>query len=262
MRILYPFNPLNSREADEPYLEEYNTLKSAGIDCSLFDVDALKNNEFNPKPTLETGESVLYRGWMLNPENYKKLAALIEKKGATPVTDYYHYLKCHHITGWYALCRQFTPESVFFANDDELEKNLLSLSWDSYFIKDFVKSNTTERGSIARSPAEAIEIVKLIEQYRGEIEGGIAVRRVEDYVDNTESRHFIMRGKLYSPTTETPEILEAVMRLISAPFFSVDVIKRGDGEFRIVEIGDGQVSDRKSWGIKSFSEMLIENARP
>jgi glutathione synthase/RimK-type ligase-like ATP-grasp enzyme len=56
------------------------------------------------------------------------------------------------------------------------------------------------------------------------------------------------------------ELLEKIAEIIDAPFYSVDVIQRADGEFRVVEIGDGQVSDKKMWNVKDISKMLIENA--
>ncbi len=260
MRIIYPYNPLNSKEADEPYQEEYKVIKSAGVKCSLFDFDALEYGEFNPNPNIESDDLVLYRGWMIDPEGYKKLVSFIESKGALPITSYDNYLKCHHLPGWYEECKEFTPETKFFLNDENLENNIRSLDWQAYFIKDFVKSNSTEKGSIALSPAEAVEIVHLIEKYRGSIEGGIAVRRVENYIEETEIRYFIMNGKVYSPTSKTPEIVEKIASTITAPFFSVDVIQRKDGKYRIVEIGDGQVSDKKAWNISTFSAMLVENA--
>ncbi len=69
-----------------------------------------------------------------------------------------------------------------------------------------------------------------------------------------------MNGKVYSPINETPEIVEKIASTIIVPFFSVDVIQREDGKYRVVEIGDGQVSDRKEWDISTFSAMLVENA--
>jgi hypothetical protein len=235
-------------------------VKAAGINCSLFDFDALSFDEFKPKPNIATGESILYRGWMLSPENYKKLARLIEGKGGIPITSFENYIMCHHIIGWYEQCKIYTAETHFFPNDGNLKDNISSLGWESYFIKDFVKSNYTDRGSIASSPDEAIEIVKLIEKYRGEIEGGIAVRRVENYLKDTETRYFVMNGKVYSPNKMIFELLEKIAEIIDAPFYSVDVIQRADGEFRVVEIGDGQVSDKKMWNVKDISKMLIENA--
>lgn len=42
----------------------------------------------------------------------------------------------------------------------------------------------------------------------------------------------------------------------ASPFFTVDVALRRDGVLRIVEFGDGQVSDRKHWSCQSLIRML------
>jgi hypothetical protein len=36
----------------------------------------------------------------------------------------------------------------------------------------------------------------------------------------------------------------------------VDVAERSDGTLRIIELGDGQVSDRKHWPTARFVQML------
>jgi len=43
---------------------------------------------------------------------------------------------------------------------------------------------------------------------------------------------------------------------VASPFFSVDVAERRDGILRVIEIGDGQVSDRKHWPAERFMRML------
>ncbi len=54
MRVLYPENPLNTTQADEPYHEEFTVVHSAGYhQCSLFDFDALAFDEFNPHPRIQ-----------------------------------------------------------------------------------------------------------------------------------------------------------------------------------------------------------------
>ena len=65
MKILYPLNPLNRKEADEPYAEEYGLIEEAGFNCSLFDFDTLSFDHFKSKPNIEISEPILYRGWML-----------------------------------------------------------------------------------------------------------------------------------------------------------------------------------------------------
>jgi acetoacetate decarboxylase len=69
-------------------------------------------------------------------------------------------------------------------------------------------------------------------------------------------RHFVFQGKAHSPGIETPEIVSLAAQKIKSPFFSVDTIRRKDGEIRIVELGDGQVSDRKSWTAAQFLKIF------
>jgi ATP-grasp domain, R2K clade family 3 len=231
-----------------------------GIDCSLFDFDSVGFDEFKPIPNIDKDESVLYRGWMMGSELYKKFVNLIQKKGGKPVTSYRDYIKTHHIPNWYESCKDFTPESAFFTDDELLEKNASDLGWESFFVKDFVKSNYNERGSIAKSPTEVVEVVNLIKKHRGEIEGGISLRRVEEYLPETEQRYFVMFGKTYSPGGAIPEVVHSVSKVVEVPFYSIDVIQRTDGVFRLVELGDGQVSDRKLWDAQIFCQMVAENA--
>lgn len=260
MRILYPFNPLNVSEADEPYQEEFALLKRKGINCSLFDYDALAFDEFKPRPGLQNDEVVLYRGWMLTPENYRKLTRFITAKGASVLTSPKSYVLCHHLPNWYESCREFTALSRFFADDEHLIENVKALNWNRFFVKDFVKSNSTERGSIASTHDEVKEIVEQIRTFRGDIEGGVAIRQVEQYVEDSEKRYFVFNAKPYAPDGDVPAIVHHIATRINAPFFSVDIVQRVDGELRLVEIGDGQVSDKKMWNTEAFVNMVMENS--
>ena len=258
MRVLYPFNPLNEKQADEPYQEEFSVLKNKGLNCSLFDFDVLNFDEFNPIPSIKKDEVIVYRGWMLNLNNYKKFIKHIKNTGGMPLTSYENYKKCHHLLNWYDSCSKFTAETKFFLDNECLESEIKHLGWDSYFVKDYVKSNNTELGSIASSPKEVLKIIGLIKKFRGEIEGGIAIRKVEDYKRETEIRYFVFNGKVHSPNTQIPDIVIEIASKIDAPFYSIDMVQKNNGTLRLVEIGDGQVSDKKMWSIKFFASIFVQ----
>jgi hypothetical protein len=260
MRVLFPYNPLNEKEADGPFNDEYLLLKEMGIDCSLFDFDALPFDEFGPKPRIDEGDSVLYRGWMLDPEAYEKLANIVSQRGAKMLTNKDEFVKSHHLPGWYDEVREFTPETIFIENVEDVVVEAEKTGWGLFFVKDFVKSNYSDRGSVANSPQEIMEIVNLIREHRGEIEGGIALRKVEELIGESEVRYFVLNGKPYSPNGVVPSIVCEIASRHKMPFYSVDVVQRVDGELRLIEIGDGQVSDRKNWEPSLFCEALVENA--
>lgn len=130
------------------------------------------------------------------------------------------------------------------------------LGWSKYFVKDYVKSNTGDKGSIAQSPTEIPDILEQLTLYRGEIEGGIALRQVEDYLVETESRYFVAKGKVYSITEKIPDLVKTVAHRIDAPFYSVDVVSTTKGTLRLIELGDGQVSGLKNWSVSAFTQVL------
>jgi len=111
----------------------------------------------------------VYRGWMLEADQYAALHSAIEAAGGIPLTSLEGYLSAHHLPNWYHLVGAHTAETVVVPAKDQIERVAESLGWDGYFVKDFVKSLTTSRGSIARSPQEAREIADQIEKYRGKI---------------------------------------------------------------------------------------------
>jgi ATP-grasp domain, R2K clade family 3 len=77
---------------------------------------------------------------------------------------------------------------------------------------------------------------------------------VEDFIAGSEMRYFVLNRKPYAAEQEVaiPEPVAYCAEAIPSLFFSVDVARRADGVERIVEIGDGQVSDLVGWSIKRF----------
>lgn len=124
-------------------------------------------------------------------------------------------------------------------------------------MKDYVKSLKTARGSIVREPAEAPAVIAEMREYRGEIEGGICVRRVEEFIPKTEQRYFVLLDVGYSASegASVPDIVRRCAERLPSKFFSVDVAMRRDGELRVVEVGDGQVSDLAGWSAAEFAAM-------
>ena len=62
---------------------------------SLFDFDSISNGQLKIAPTIEEGEKILYRGWMMSPEKYSKFVDLVMATGGVPITD--SLVKCQKI---------------------------------------------------------------------------------------------------------------------------------------------------------------------
>lgn len=83
------------------------------------------------------------------------------------------------------------------------------------------------------------------------------MRQVEDFVVESERRYFVVCGQPFAASLdeEIPDIVRECAARINSKFFCVDAIDRQDGLKRIVEIGDGQVSDIVGWSAEHFAQI-------
>jgi hypothetical protein len=258
MRLLYPASPLQPRKPDELYAEEYAAAVDSGFDVAMFSYEEFTADSF--RPTFLPDETVLYRGWMLTPAQYGQLCSEVLRLGARMLTSPEQYELCHHLPEWYPTLAEFTPETQFFHESDDVASKLRDLGWAGCFLKDYVKSLATADGSHVTDLAQIPEVLAKMKMYRGEIEGGICARRIEDFDHDTEDRYFVFRGTAHGRSGSVPEVVEIAARRIESPFFTVDTVRRRDGVTRIVELGDGQVSDRKKWTAQQLLSVLKRNS--
>lgn len=260
MRILYPADTFSPKVADEVYADEFAAAQAVELPVSIFSFEDFQSGTFRPRPAIQSGETVLYRGWMLTPADYARLFEAIVASGGTPVTDVAAYTLCHHFPRWYPLLSEFTAETLTFSQDDDIVAALASHGWHGCFLKDYVKSLSTDGGSVVCDLSAIPSVITKMLKYRGQIEGGLCARRLEDYDTSTERRYFVWRGQAHSGTGEIPQVVTEAASRVSSPFFSVDVARRSDGVLRVIELGDGQVSDRKHWDCHNFIRMFSFDA--
>ncbi len=256
MHLLFPSDPFDKSAADEAYVEELEAARALGLACTLFSFEDFEAGEFKPRPALTTNDAVLYRGWMLTPDGYSRLYQAVSAKGGVLKTNPAQYRLCHYLPEWYSLCEEFTPETIFVARNADFVAALAGKEWPAYFVKDYVKSLTTQRGSVAGTPQEVAEVVTLIEQYRGMVEGGVCIRKFERLQPDTEERYFVFDGQAHGREGSAPPMVHELAKRIQSPFFSVDLVSSENGDLRLIELGDGQVSDRKKWPAQQFASML------
>jgi hypothetical protein len=241
------------------FADQWAALTQAGFSASLCSDAVLAGTK--PLRNVPPGSQVVYRGWMINGKEYSTLVRTIEQCDATAFISPSEYLAAHYLPNWYPLLSDLTPETRVYPADADLVAELRALGWDAYFLKDYVKSLKTGRGSMVRDPAEAAAVIAEMHEYRGEIEGGICVRRVEELIAESERRYFVLRGIGYAASegSTVPDIVEQCAKRIPSKFFSVDVAERRDGVQRVVEVGDGQVSDLVGWSPKTFTAIWVRS---
>ncbi|MDC8756088.1 ATP-grasp domain-containing protein [Janthinobacterium fluminis] len=256
MHLLYPSDPYEKSQVDEAYVEELAAVAALGLSHSLFSFEDFESDKFNPKQALPVGADILYRGWMMTPEAYERLFNAVKSERAQLKTGVVEYRRCHYLPEWYSLCTDFTPETIVADSNADFVSLMEGKHWPAFFVKDYVKSLTTSRGSVAQSPDGIADVVSLIEKYRGAVEGGVCIRKFEDLVPETEERYFVMNGRACARDGDVPALVQEIAKRIRSPFYSVDTVLATTGELRLIELGDGQVSDRKKWSPERFAAML------
>jgi hypothetical protein len=207
VHILYPNSPLRAKQPDEQFAAEVDAVHAAGFDISLFSLEDFQSGNFRAFPALPSTTDILYRGWMLSTEEYERLVEGVSAVGARLAIDRAAYLASHHLPQWYALLADLTPETRTYPVDCDLEAELRALMWPEFFIKDYVKSLKTSVGSRITKPEHVGAVVDDMRRFRGVIEGGFCVRRVESFLPDTERRYFVLDGVPHAPTSNAPPIV-------------------------------------------------------
>lgn len=257
--FLFPADPSDLTCPDEVFAEQYIAYRDVGFSTSLRSATVF--SETMLLRNIPIASEVVYRGWMLKEKEYQWLSNAIRKCGAKAFTSLSEYLATHHLPNWYPLLSDLTPETRVYTEDADFGRELRALDWDGYFLKDYVKSLKTARGSIVFEPTEVPAVIADMRDYRGEIEGGICVRQIEEFLPDSEIRYFVLNGVGYSPVAGVPipNIVQECAKRIPSRFFSVDVAQRRDGVLRVIEVGDGQVSDIVGWSPQAFASMWVKS---
>ena len=256
--FLFSSSPMDQKMIDPEFQDQAIALKQAGFGTSVISFE--NGKIYGPRPDKDS--TCVYRGWMLNVDEYQQYEMMLTTGDLTPLTRLGEYMTAHQLPGWYPGIKGITPETEIVTGEmlpERAEAILALYKWEKFQVKDFVKSLKTAGGSIGTDPKQVKTIVEEMEKYRGAIEGGLCLRKWEDYYPGSEKRYFVINRKFFgqdvSFDTRAMSILARLAREIDSPFFSVDIAERVDGHFRVVEIGDGQVSDLIGWTDQRFAEI-------
>jgi hypothetical protein len=241
MRIVYPSLPYVTQTIDPLWEPEYRWARSSGVEVTLFDVETGKLYPSQPIAT-----PALYRGWMLSTAEYEALEKL------TPLlVSVTQYMSSHQATGWYHQIAEHTFPSRFQSAANRLDFT----AGQCYFIKGLVKSFGTD--SVV---ASATEYMQLIEKHQVPTDEVLFVREFMELIPDSERRFFVVAGAAYGAGgAQLPIELRPVLALLAPRlFYSLDVVQQLSGQYIVVEVGDGQVSDLKEWDVTDFVESVLK----
>ncbi len=263
MLLIAPADVLRPRRPDEHFADEVAAARRAGIDVALVDHDALAGGG-DPGPAVARvppSEDAVYRGWMLSAAAYLGFAGALAARGVTLRTDGTQYRRAHELPGWYEALRAVTPESVWTTGDTRtaFDDARARLGGGPAVLRDYTKSmkHYWEQACFIPDLADADaawSVAARFRELREDVEGGFVLRCFEDFT-GVECRTWWIGGRCVhagphpdEPAGDVQEPdLAAITPLVAGLgllFVTVDVVRRADGAWRVVELGDGQVSDR------------------
>lgn len=283
MNILFCDNPFeNKPSVDTDYEDEYVAAKQNGFTTHLFSYESLtKDNdaEFSTRRIKhsETLQKIIYRGWMLKPNQYAFLYHSLLTKNYKLINSPTEYQNCHYLPDSYKFINGHTPKTIWLkvqkqqVNYDELFNDIETFRNSPLIVKDFVKSQKHYWDTACFIPSATDKdkvksvIAKFVELQNTDLNEGLVIREFIDLNDLTthsksgmplkqEYRIFFLNGHLlgcydyweegeYSASEHPPvDTFRDIAKNIESHFFSMDIAKTKSGEWIIIELGDGQVA--------------------
>lgn len=286
--IIYPSCPLMGiRYPDDDYKRETTVAKNY---CKIghIDIDKIGIQKASIIPTFnipvyDAPIRAIYRGWMLSAERYLILFEYLKNKhNVLLINTPDQYSTMHYFPNAYKSVKDYTPLTIYSpVNDIDVLVNLSNekFTHKPVFLKDYVKSESAypeatfvEDGSDSDALKKAIS--KLIELRGDELNIGIVIKEKIDIAktennEDIEYRAFILNNELiriyerFDKTYNKKQIdkseLEDLIFKVkdklkdSSNFFTIDIILKKDGDFCLMEVGDGQVS-----GIPEYEKENID----
>jgi hypothetical protein len=271
MNLLFPQNPI-MRKLPEPIFEsEFDAAKSLGFRCLLFDEEALCAGEidraFKHLPPGD-GDGLLYRGWILTEERYRRFEEGLSARGYALVSSSAHYAEVTYFPNYYPKIRECSPRAEWTETPDAFLAWTLSrrMGDGPFVIKDHVKSAKhlwheacfVPQGS-GRENFERIAENLRREQGDSFFRGFVVKQYVplrsrgespREYPMCEEYRLFFWKHRLliashYHRLPENPVDWSPFVNMaqrFEAPFFTMDVALAETGNWLVVDMGAGECS--------------------
>ncbi|WP_291727114.1 ATP-grasp domain-containing protein [Bernardetia sp.] len=279
MKILYCDNVIDPKIVDEDYQDEEQTAKEVGFETYLLSFEKLM--EGNAKsairfiPTQTKKELAFYRGWMMKPKMYALLYNELLEKNIMLINTPTEYEHCHYLPNSYYKIESITPFSKWIKLDkavdfDEIYELLNDFGENQIILKDYVKSEKYywKEACFITNPKDKDSVKKIVEKFvelRGnQLNEGLVLRKFEQLEFLTkhsksslpltkELRLFFFHQSLVAYFNYWDEVeygkidieldkFLQVAKTIESNFFTMDIAQKTDGEWIIIELGDGQVS--------------------
>lgn len=269
---LFCVNPLDPRSVEPDFGPDAQAAKDAGLTLALLDHDELDRRMDATAATRKTRLNgpglAVYRGWMLRSEAYDALFNRLLERGVRMLTSPAEYTACHHTPGSYEQLKKWMPQTMWVPNERLGDARSVRDALDTFgsspvIVKDWVKSQASgywDEACYIPNAADGQAVSRVVSRFlalQGDsFTGGLVFKRYVPLMPAgapaLEYRAFIAGGRTIGcwPRSDDArkvppppsDLLDAVAAQIPSPFASADFGKDADGNWWLLEVGDGQVS--------------------
>lgn len=280
--FLFNCDEKDRTKPDVEYEQEYEHLAVRKVRVFLFDYTEIEEGQEIQLPYTTEKVYLIYRGWMLNEFQYERLYHTLLEKNYELVVTPYQYRECHYLNYWYPKLENITAKSVYshgLASDKEIKEMLEKFDGKSVIVKDYVKSRKHEWYEScfienASDVDNAMEVIhRFIERQAEKFAGGLVLREYLDIVKtgvhfqshmpiSEEIRIYCYRSEPIcfisywsgGMVQMDRSFLNAIDRcaVLESPFYTIDLAKKTDGTWVLIEVGDGQVSHLRGYDVEKF----------
>ena len=281
MRILFSGDPFDPRQPDEVYAGEAAAAEGQAIPWSPINFEALVYDQSADQAVRrvaapEAAEEAVYRGWMLTPAQYGSLYEALAARHVRLVNTPAEYELCHYLPRWYGHLEGETPRTIWTEAGEDLSlphllDRLRTFGTGPVIVKDWVKSHKHEWKEACFIPsaadAAAVEgiVRRFLELQGGDLNVGLVFREfasLEPLATHSKSgmpltrefRLFFLDGEPllvtrywdegdYPEETLPLDHFRGLAQKIGSRFFTMDVARKTDGGWLVVELGDAQVAE-------------------
>lgn len=276
MRIIYCDSVFDNKIIEPDYEEEKNAATNAGLTFSLISFEELTAGNLRSALRFvkapEQREVGMYRGWMLTPTQYQYLYDGLLAKNIELINSPAEYKHCHYLPDSYEKIESKTPKSRWTTdlNHDAILNLTSEFGNGPIIVKDFVKSEKHDWESACFIPnaSDSSKVIATVEKFlelRGEsLNEGLVFRQFEQLeflAEHSKSgmpltkefRLYFANKKIvevfdywdegeYGETKPELDDFQDIAQHIDSNFFTMDVAKKQEGDWIIMELGDGQVA--------------------
>ncbi|PTX62853.1 hypothetical protein C8N46_102253 [Kordia periserrulae] len=276
MRIIFCDSVFDNNKIEPDYEIEKTAALEAGFEFSLISFEELIAGNISVSlryvKTSDVKEFAIYRGWMLTPNQYATLYKGLLAKNIQLINSVQEYTHCHYLPNSYSKIAHKTPTSNWITDfsDASLQQVIHNFRDKPLILKDFVKSEKHHWEEACYIPNAAdFEKVKLVVDKFLELRGnslneGLVFREFEALQFLTEhSKSGMPLTKefrvffafkniigvfnywdegIYDGTLPKLDEFIDIAATVESNFFTMDIAQKVNGEWIIIELGDGQVA--------------------